>query len=85
MPLLRLPQEIKNRIYELVLGGKLLHIDRDAIKLKSDDFHPIKGHVKKPRFTNQVCCSRISDEEAQNRFDTGDGDTIYFEDVKQRH
>lgn len=51
--LLRLPQEIKDQIYALVLGERLLHVRYD-VKAKSLSLRP--------------CQARISEREAQDVF-----------------
>ncbi|KAF6221860.1 hypothetical protein HO133_001828 [Letharia lupina] len=80
-----LPQEMKNRIYGLVLGGNLLHIKRDLIKFKRDVVHSTKGDIKERRFTHQICCSQTSEEDAQHRFDAEDGSSLYVKGIELRH
>ena len=43
----------------------------------------IKGNIKKPRFTNQVCCSLISEEYAHRYFGNGDGGSLT--DIEEIH
>ena len=50
--LLRLPQELKNWIYELVLGGQLIHVDFDSEK----------------GLSHRLCQAKISEMEAQDIF-----------------
>jgi hypothetical protein len=54
-PLLRLPQEIKNQIYCLVLGGNFLHISLD----------------RRSKACSQICKAAISEEEAETYFQNG--------------
>ena len=51
--LLRLPQELKNKIYELVLGGQLIHVHRDR---------------EEGTFSYHLCQAKISEKEAQGVF-----------------
>ena len=55
-PLLSLPLEIKNLIYELIFGGNIIHINQN----------PNKGGAK---FKSTICRAAISEEEAQKNFD----------------
>ena len=82
---LRLPREIKNRIYELVLGGNMLHIRRELLKFKRNVIRSTKGFIKEQRFTNHICRSQISEEDAQHRFDTEEGRNPYVKDIELRH
>ena len=54
-PLLRLPLEVKNLIYEYTFGGNLIHITQD----------PDEGATK---FNNTICRALISEEEAEDNF-----------------
>ena len=54
-PLLRLPLEVKNLIYEFTFGGNVIHITQD----------PDEGTTK---FFNTICHALISEEEAEDNF-----------------
>ena len=84
-PLLTLPQEIKNRIYQFVLGGNLLHITRDRLRFKRRVAHSTKGAIKEQRFTHQICCSQISEEEVFHQFVSEDGRRLYVKGIELRH
>ncbi|KAM0799971.1 hypothetical protein BDR22DRAFT_272788 [Usnea florida] len=81
-PLLKLPQEIKDRIYQLVLGGNLLHIWRDS---ERDVIRSTKGTTKEQRFNHQICCSEISEDDAHHHFEEEDGNNFYVKNVELRH
>ena len=84
-PLLRLPQEIKDRIYELALGGNLLHIWRDQIESERSNIRSTKGAIKEQRFAHQVCCSKISEDEAHHHFENEDSNDFYVKYTELRH
>ena len=84
-PLLTLPQELKNRIYEFVLGGNLLHITRDRLRFNRRVPHSTKGAIKEQRFSHQICCSQISEEEAHRQFISEDGSSLYVKSIELRH
>lgn len=84
-PLLRLPQEIKNHIYELVLGGNLLHIKWGKTAVERDVIHSTKEGVEDQRFTNEICCAETSEEDTQYYFNVEDGSTILVQDTELRH
>lgn len=67
--LLKLPQEIKGRIYELVCGGELLHF-RFAPKSKAH-FQDKLCHYK--------CVSKTTEEDAQASFDASE--SPWFDDM----
>lgn len=75
-PFLKLPQEVKNHIYELVLGGNMLHIQRHGKYRTRGGFQP---------FTHQICYSQNSEEDAQHHFDVEDGSTLCVEGIELRH
>lgn len=56
-PLLRLPLEVKSLIYKYTFGGQLVHIVQN----------PDEGAAK---FRNTICRAPISEEEAQEKFDS---------------
>ena len=80
-----LPQELKNRIYELVLGGNLLHVKRDLKKSERDVVRSTKGTIKEQRFTNQICSSKISEMDALDYFKSQDGSSLFVEGIELRH
>lgn len=71
-PFICLPQEIKNDIYELVLGGHFVHIWTQSVKTRSMLYH-------------QVCRAGLSEEEAQEACQKADPDSWYVEGVTDRH
>ena len=71
-PLLRLPLEIKNQIYKYTFGGNLIHI--------------IQKHDKDGRtFKSYICCASISEEEAQENFDSESTHPWYAPANEGRH
>ena len=80
-----LSQEMKNHIYELVLGGNLIHIKRDLIISRRDVVHSTKGDIKEQRFTHQICSSHISEEDAEDRFYAEQDSCLYVRDIELRH
>ena len=62
--LLKLPQEIKDQIYELVLGGNLLHFPFNYFNLALKDL----GKPQTP-ICHVTCQSQITEEDAQASFD----------------
>lgn len=82
---LKLPQEIKNCIYELVLGGNLLHITRDLIKFGRKVVHSTKGDIKEQRFINLICRSHISEADAHRCFAEEDGSSFCVMGIELRH
>ena len=78
-PFLRLPQELKNRIYELVLGEQLLHVKRDWTTSTTKKF------IKEQRFTNQICSSQISEKGALDCFKTQKGSNLFVDGIELRH
>ena len=67
--LLRLPQELKNRVYELVLGGQLIHVQRKR---------------KENKFFHRLCQAKISEKEAYETFAASKG-LWFSEDIRDRH
>lgn len=67
--LLRLPQELKNRIYELVLGGQFIHVQRKR---------------KENKFFHRLCQAKISEKEAHETFAASKG-LWFSEDIRDRH
>lgn len=63
----------------------MLHIKRDLLKFKRETVHSTKGDIKERRFTHQICCSQISEKDAQHHFDAEDGNSLYMKDVELRH
>ena len=78
-PFLRLPQELKNRIYELVLGEQLLHVKRDWTVCSTKNF------IKEQRFTNQICSSQTSEEDALDCFKSQKGGNLFVDGIELRH
>ncbi|KAM0799975.1 hypothetical protein BDR22DRAFT_963485 [Usnea florida] len=71
-PLLKLPLEVKNLIYEYTLGGRLIHIAQNRGG----------GGV---RFKSTVCCACLSEEEAQDDFDSDNTDHWNAPAIEDRH
>ena len=67
--LLKLPQEIKNRIYDLVCGGELLHF-RFAPKSKAHS---------QDKLCHYKCVSKTTEEDAQASFDASE--SPWFDDL----
>lgn len=67
--LLRLPQELKNQIYELVFGGQLIHLHRDN---------------GKKNFAHHCCQASASEKEAYELFVASEGPWSST-DVMNRH
>ena len=68
-PLLRLPQELKNQIYEAVLGGRLIHVDH---KLEEDNFY------------HYLCKAKMSEMEAHEIF-AASTEPWSAPEIKDRH
>ena len=68
--LLRLPQELKNQIYELVLGGQLIHLHRDN---------------QKKNFAHHSCQASASEKEAYELFATSEGPWSSAEVMNRHH
>lgn len=68
-----------------MLGGNLLHITRDRLRFKRRVAHSAKGAIKEQRFTHQICCSQISEEEAHHQFVSEDGSSMYVKGIELRH
>lgn len=68
-PLLRLPLELKTRIYEYVCGGQTVHIDLNC---------SANGLM------HQICIASFSEEEAQEAFDMSE-ELWYEHDTAFRH
>lgn len=71
-PLLRLPLEVKNLIYKHAFGGQLVHIVQN----------PDEGAAK---FRNTICRAPISEEEAQENFDSESTNRWYAPANEGRH
>lgn len=84
-PLLRLPQEIKDRIYQLVLGGNLLHIWRQQIKSERSNIRSTKGAIREQCFNHQICSSKVSEDEAYHYFEIEDSNNFYVKYTELRH
>lgn len=77
-PFLMLPQEIKNEIYKLVLGGHLIHIQqkRCGDRIKMD---------------HRICYANVSEDQVLQKFTEAQADKwVYwnshtFEDTNSRH
>lgn len=65
-----LPQEIKNRIYHFVTGGRKVHIL--AIDEDHQHFHG-DGTVK---LSHALCIEHMSEEQVQKDFDSADPDVV---------
>lgn len=71
-PLLRLPLEVKNQIYEYTVGGNLIHVITN----------PEEGAAK---FKNTICCARISEQEAEEDFESESTHEWYAPAIEGRH
>ena len=71
-PLLGLPPELKNKIYELVFGGRVVHISQDQ-------YHDIL------KWDNRICYTKMTEEKAQEIFNNEMPDQWYDWDCPRRH
>lgn len=68
-PFLRLPLELKTRIYEFVCGGQTVHMD---VNQRGDGF------------SHHLCREELSEEEVQKKFDTSEA-VWYVPETADRH
>ncbi|CAD6579065.1 MAG: hypothetical protein ASARMPRED_008943 [Alectoria sarmentosa] len=71
-PLLRLPLEVKNLIYKYTFGGRLVHIVQNPDE-------------RAAKFRNTICRAPISEEEAQENFDSECSNRWYAPANEGRH
>ncbi|KAK3171946.1 hypothetical protein OEA41_004030 [Lepraria neglecta] len=71
-PLLSLPPELKNKIYELVFGGRVVHISQDQ-------------HHDILRWDNRICYPKMTEEKAQEIFNNQKPNRWCGRDWPKRH
>ena len=71
-PFLRLPLEVKTRIYEFVCGGQTIHIVSNL------------ALSRRVFLSHYLCCEELSEEETQEKFDTSQA-AWYAPETADRH